>query len=176
MIGASNFTAGRLSQALALGRERGLPVYQCLQPLYNLYSREEYEVGLEPICVAHGLGVIPYSSLASGFLTGKYRSSADLSKSLRGPRVEKYLDDRGFGILAALDRVSGTMGATPAQVALAWLLGRPSVTAPIVSATSVEQLKELIGATRLKLEGSQREILERAGVTQDTIGSSKSRG
>lgn len=160
-IGASNYGPERLAQALRLSEERGLPRYQSLQPLYNLCERE-YEKTLEPVCRANGLGVIPYFSLASGFLTGKYRAEADLAKSPRGRGLKKYLNERGMRILAALDNVAAEHRATPARVALAWLLARPSVTAPIASATSLEQLTELIEATRLALDRESIELLNQA--------------
>jgi len=161
-IGASNYTADRLSKALQVSRENGLPGYVCLQPLYNLYARAEFETELAPLCQKEGVGVITYSSLASGFLTGKYRSEADLSKSPRGGRVEKYLNDRGFRILAALDEVAGEYRSTPSAVALAWLLTRPAVTAPIASATSLAQLNEIVQSTTLKLDESSLELLNQA--------------
>ncbi len=161
-IGASNYSAERLSEALRVGEAGGLPRYQCLQPHYNLVERAGFEAGLGPLCLGAGLGVLPYYSLASGFLSGKYRSEADLSRSTRGQAVKKYLDDRGFRILAALDEVSGRYASTPARVAIAWLLARPSVTAPIASATSPEQLDDLIAATRLKLDDASVGLLDRA--------------
>jgi aryl-alcohol dehydrogenase-like predicted oxidoreductase len=161
-IGASNYTAGRLGEALRVSREGGLPAYACLQPHYNLAERAGYERELEPLCREAGIGVIPYYSLASGFLTGKYRSEADLSKSARGQGVKKYLNERGFRILAALDEVAGRYASTPARVAIAWLLARPTVTAPIASATSVEQLGELIAATGLELDAEAMGVLDRA--------------
>jgi aryl-alcohol dehydrogenase-like predicted oxidoreductase len=161
-IGASNFSADRLDQALQVSQEHGYPSYQCLQPHYNLCERAGYETGLEPLCREQGLGVIPYFSLAAGFLTGKYRSEADLSKSPRGAGIKKYLNSRGFRILAALDQVAAHYGSTPGKVALAWLMARPSVTAPIASATSLEQLNDLIAATRLQLDASSIELLNRA--------------
>jgi aryl-alcohol dehydrogenase-like predicted oxidoreductase len=161
-IGASNYSAQRLSQALRIAREQGLPSYQCFQPHYNLAERAEFEQALEPICIAAGLDVIPYYSLASGFLTGKYRSEADLSGRARARSVKQYLNSRGFHILAALDEVAGRYASTPAQVAIAWLLARPSVTAPIASATSVEQLEDLIAATRLELDESAIQRLNEA--------------
>ncbi len=161
-IGASNYSGPRLSQALEVSKKHGLPAYQTLQPDYNLYDRADYENNLEPICLANGLGVISYFSLASGFLTGKYRSEADLSKSQRGGRVKKYLNERGFRILKALDEVAVQYNSTPARVALAWLMARPSITAPIASATSLEQLKDLIEATKLQLDKSSIEALNRA--------------
>ena len=150
-IGASNYTAERLAAALEVSRQNGVPRYETLQPNYNLYDRAGYESALEPVCLENGLGVIPYFSLAKGFLTGKYRSEADLSKSPRGGGIKSYLDERGFRILRALDEVAEEYDATPAQVSLAWLIARPSITAPIASATSLEQLGDLIKATRLEL-------------------------
>lgn len=161
-IGASNFSADRLSSALQICQEKKLPRYQTLQPLYNLYSRAEFEAELAPLCIKENVGVITYSSLASGFLSGKYHSKADLTKSLRGTRVEKYLDERGLRILAAVEKVAKETGAAPATVALAWLLSRPAVTAPIASATSLAQLEEIIAAARLKLDPSALELLNRA--------------
>ena len=161
-IGASNFSAERLGEALSLGEQNGLPRYESLQPLYNLYDREPFEAELEPLCLEQHVGVINYYALASGFLSGKYRSEDDLGKSARGGGVgKKYLNERGFRILAALDEVSARLGATPAQVSLAWLISRPSVTAPIASATSLEQLNQLVEATRLELdEASLRQLDE----------------
>lgn len=151
-IGASNYIAPRLAEALVTSRQHGLPSYQCLQPLYNVYDRSGYEGALEKVCEQNGLGVIPYFSLASGFLTGKYRSQADLSKSQRGERVKQYLNERGLRIVAALTKVGNDHGMSPTSVALAWLMARPSVTAPIASATSLAQLKDLLAAVRLKLD------------------------
>jgi aryl-alcohol dehydrogenase-like predicted oxidoreductase len=151
-VGASNYTAGRLAEALRVSRDHGLPRYECLQPEYNLYDRAGFEEELGPLCRAEGLGVITYFSLAAGFLTGKYRSEADLVRSPRGKKVKGYLNDRGFRILAALDAVAGRLGSTPGRVALAWVLAKPTVTAPIASATSPEQLDDLIAATRLDLD------------------------
>ena len=161
-IGASNFTAERLTASLRISEERGYPSYVSLQPQYNLMERADYETNLEPVCLANGIGVIPYFGLASGFLTGKYRSEADLTKSPRGARVQKYLDERGMRVLAALDEVSKRLSSTPARVALAWLMARPSITAPIASATNLDQLKDLIAATELKLDGDSIDILNRA--------------
>jgi aryl-alcohol dehydrogenase-like predicted oxidoreductase len=151
-IGASNYRADRLAAALKTSKESGLPPYETLQPWYNLYDRAEYEATLEPLCIKEGLGVIPYYSLASGFLTGKYRFRSDVAGRARAGRVEKYLDDRGFRILAALDEVANDNKSTPARVALAWLIARPSITAPIASATSLDQLTDLIQAPGLKLK------------------------
>ncbi|RZJ36010.1 MAG: aldo/keto reductase [Flavobacterium sp.] len=150
-IGASNITPERLKESLAASEGAGIASYQTLQPHYNLYAREEFENGLEPICLGNNLGVITYYSLASGFLTGKYRSQEDFDKSPRGGGMAKFLDDRGKRILAALDKVSGEMNSTPATVALAWLINRPSVTAPIASATSISQLNSLLEAPKLEL-------------------------
>jgi aryl-alcohol dehydrogenase-like predicted oxidoreductase len=162
VVGASNFAAERLSRALELSAERGLPRYESLQPLYNLYDRADFEEGLEPLCLEKNVGVISYSSLASGFLTGKYRSEDDFGKSPRGQGVKKYMNERGFRVLGALDEVAARHDSTPARVALAWLVARPSVTAPIASATSLEQLDDLTQAVRLELDDSSVELLDRA--------------
>ncbi|MDB6124660.1 MAG: putative oxidoreductase, aryl-alcohol dehydrogenase like protein [Pedosphaera sp.] len=161
-IGASNYTAERLSEALQISKQKGLPRYESLQPEYNLYDRAEYETTLEPICVQNNLGVICYYSLASGFLTGKYRSTKDLSKSPRGQKAQSYLNERGLRILKALDETAQKFHATPAQIALAWLIARPSITAPIASATSLEQLNELTGAAKLELDQPAIELLNKA--------------
>jgi len=160
-IGASNLTAARLTEALDAAKRTGLPRYETLQPLYNLYDRKDFEEGPESVCIANDVGVISYYSLASGFLTGKYRSRDDLGQSARGQGVAKYLDDRGWKILAALDQVAAEHNSTPAQVALAWLMARPSVTAPIASATKLSQLEDLIAATRLEL-GDSIKVLDEA--------------
>jgi aryl-alcohol dehydrogenase-like predicted oxidoreductase len=161
-IGASNFTAERLAAALAISAKNGLPRYESLQPEYNLYERASFEKELEPLCRKEKIGVIGYWGLASGFLTGKYRSEADLAQSQRGEDVGQYLNERGFRILKALDQVAAEIKATPAQVAVAWLIARPSVTAPIVSATKLEQSHDLIKAMRLKLSTAQSEALNAA--------------
>jgi aryl-alcohol dehydrogenase-like predicted oxidoreductase len=161
-LGASNFGPDRLAESLKVSRQRGWPVYQSLQPHYNLCERAGYESDLEPLCREAGLGVIPYFSLAAGFLTGKYRSEADLAKSPRGQAVKRYLDARGMRILDALDQVARQTGSTPTAVALAWLLARSSVTAPIASATSLAQLDMLIAGTRLRLDASAVALLDRA--------------
>lgn len=158
-IGASNLTPKRLKESLDVSLANSLPVYQTFQPHYNLYEREKFENGLEPICLGNNLGVLNYFSLASGFLTGKYRTKADLDKSQRGDGVEKYLDDRGFKILAVLDEVSKQLNTTQATVALAWLINRPSVTAPIVSATSLKQLDSIIKAPDLPITAHEIELL-----------------
>ena len=169
-IGASNYSAQRLTQALQISKQHGLPSYQSLQPEYNLYDRSEYEAKLEPVCRENALGVISYFSLASGFLTGKYRSESDLSKSSRGQFVKKYLDDRGFRILQALDEAAKQHHSTPVKISLAWLVTRPSVTAPIASATSLEQLNDLIEATSLRLDHSTVESLNRASAYSAAAG------
>ncbi len=158
-IGASNLSAERLKDSLHIAQENGLPLYETFQPHYNLYEREAFENGLEPLCLGNSLGVLNYYSLASGFLTGKYRSREDLGKSQRGGGVEKYLDDRGFKILAALDEVAKNLNTTQATVALAWLIHRPSVTAPIVSATSLNQLESIIAAPELDITAHEIELL-----------------
>jgi aryl-alcohol dehydrogenase-like predicted oxidoreductase len=162
VIGASNYSGARVKEALAVSREHGLPEYQILQPEYNLYDREAYETDLEPVARAENLSVVVYYSLASGFLSGKYRSRADLSKSARGSKVEQYLNERGTRILQALDTVADQHGSTPAAVALAWLIARPSVTAPIASATSVEQLESLTSSVHLMLTGEDMRLLDDA--------------
>jgi aryl-alcohol dehydrogenase-like predicted oxidoreductase len=161
-ISASNFAADRLTGALQVSEQHGWPRYESLQPHYNLYERSEYEAGLERVCQENNLGVIPYYSLASGFLTGKYRSEDDLRKSARGLGVKKYLNERGFRILAALDEVAKQHHSTPAAVPLAWLMARPSITAPIASATTPEQLRDLIAATTLELSQSSLDLLNQA--------------
>ncbi|GAA4374774.1 aldo/keto reductase [Hymenobacter koreensis] len=162
-IGASNFSAERLTQALQASEQHGLPRYETLQPLYNLYDRADFEQQLLPVVQQYGLGVIPYYGLAAGFLTGKYRSAADLQKSARGGGVgQKYLNEKGLRILQALDAVAATHNVTPAQVALAWIMAQPGLTAPIASATSVGQLQELLPALQLHLPPSDVEQLNQA--------------
>ena len=161
-IGASNYSGKRLAEAIDVSRKHGYPRYESLQPNYNLYDRAEYETDMEPVCLEHSVGVISYYSLASGFLTGKYRSEADLAKSPRGKGVQAYLNERGFRILQALDEVAAAHHSTPAQVALAWLIARPSITAPIASATSLEQLDDLIAAAHLELDQAPIEKLDQA--------------
>jgi aryl-alcohol dehydrogenase-like predicted oxidoreductase len=162
VIGASNYSGARVEEALALSRQYGLPEYQVLQPEYNLYDRAGYETDLEPVALAYQLGVVVYWSLASGFFSGKYRSKEDLADKARGSRVEKYLNERGLRILGALDRVAARHASTPASVALAWLIARPSVTAPIASATSLQQLDSLVAAVHLTLTGSDIRELDDA--------------
>jgi aryl-alcohol dehydrogenase-like predicted oxidoreductase len=162
VIGASNYGAARLKEALEASNRLGYPRYQTLQPLYSLSERKAFEAELEPLCVTEGLGVITYFSLASGFLTGKYRSLQDLEGRARSGEVAKHLTPRGLNILKALDDVAARYNATLAQIALAWLIARPSVTAPISSATSVSQLKELIAATEIKLDRDAIAALDNA--------------
>jgi len=150
-IGASNFTAARLKEALDVSAKHGLPRYECLQPKFNLYERDDFEGPLEQLCRKENIGVIPYYPLASGFLTGKYRSPADFNKSPRGSRMSAFLNPKGKKILAALDDVAEAHRVNPAAVALAWLIARSSITAPIASATKLEQLKDFAAATALKL-------------------------
>ena len=162
-IGASNFTAPRLAEALDVSERLGLPRYESLQPLYNLYDRAVFEDALEPLCLARGVGVINFYALAAGFLTGKYRSDADIGKSARGATTtKKYLNPRGLRILDALDGVANAHGATPGQVAIAWQIARPGVTAPIASATSIQQLDELVKAAQLKLDAASIATLDQA--------------
>jgi aryl-alcohol dehydrogenase-like predicted oxidoreductase len=161
-IGASNFTRERLESSLAVSARDGFPRYESLQPQYNLYDRSAHEAELEGFCLEQGVGVIPYYGLASGFLTGKYRSEADFGKSQRGGRMSSYLNPRGHRILAALDAVSERHGANPAQVALAWLMARPGLTAPIASATSVDQVEDLVASTRLDLDADAISALDKA--------------
>ena len=161
-IGASNFTAPRLTEALAVSATLGLPRYESLQPLYNLMERPAYEAELEKVCVDNGLGVINFFALASGFLSGKYRSEADLAKSPRGQAVKKYLTPKGLAVLDALDTVAQRLNATPAQVALAWQIARPGITAPIASATSLAQLDGLVAAARLTLDADAIRAIDAA--------------
>ncbi|WP_102960182.1 aldo/keto reductase [Mangrovicella endophytica] len=161
-IGASNLSASQLRESLKVAREKGLPRYETLQPEYNLYSRADFEGELRELVVAEGIGVITYFSLAAGFLTGKYRSDADLSKSQRGEGMGKYLNERGFRILKALDAVADRHGAKPAEVALAFVMAAEGVTAPIASATSDSQLQSLVKSASLTLSAGDKAELERA--------------
>jgi aryl-alcohol dehydrogenase-like predicted oxidoreductase len=161
-IGASNYSVEQMREAQATAARLSLPRYQALQPEYNLYNRDSFEGPLRDFCVREDLGVITYFSLASGFLTGKYRSEADFSKSPRGQMIGKYLDVRGLRILRALDAVAGAHGAAPGEVALAWLLAQPGVTAPIASATSPGQLASLVRAGELSLSGEELQRLTAA--------------
>ena len=162
-IGSSNDTAAQLRAALDASARLGLPRFEVQQPEYNLYDRSSYEGPLRELCIAEGLGVITYYSLASGFLSGKYRAAADLGQSVRGGGIRRYLDARGFRILAALDELARAHSAKPAEIALAWLIAREGVTAPIASATSVEQLASLVRATRLELAPDEIDRLTASG-------------
>lgn len=162
-LGASNFHAGRLKSAHDAATAHGLPQYHVLQPEYNLVSRHKFEGELQDYCVVHDIGVVPYYGLASGFLTGKYRSADDLGKSVRGGRMNDLLEGKGKAVLSAMDDVAADIGATLAQIALAWLAAQPGVTAPIASATSVAQIDELAGSIGLELTEAQLERLTNAG-------------
>jgi aryl-alcohol dehydrogenase-like predicted oxidoreductase len=159
-IGASNYSAPRLREALAVSGEQGLPRYEVIQPLYNLYDRADFEAGLAGVAKEHGLGVVSYFSLASGFLTGKYRKPEDLAGSARADFLKGYFDDRGRGLLQGLLEVAAELSAKPAQVALAWLLSRPGLSAPIASATSLTQLDEVLDAIELVLPDTALAKLE----------------
>jgi len=162
-IGASNYAADRLKQALAISQRHGLPRYESLQPLYNLYDRAPFEDELRPLCIAEGVGVISFYALAAGFLTGKYRSAEDARKSPRGANtVKKYLNERGLKILDALDEAAKRTGQPPSRLAIAWLMAQPGITAPIASASTPEQLQELVQAARLTLDKETVELLNRA--------------
>ncbi|MBX9813962.1 MAG: aldo/keto reductase [Sphingomonas sp.] len=163
VLGASNFHAARLKSANDAARAAGVPSYQVLQPEYNLVSRHKFEGELQDYCVTQNIGVVPYYGLASGFLTGKYRTSADLTKSIRGGRMASLLEGKGRAVLAAMDAVAAESGATLAQIALAWLMAQPGVTAPIASATSAAQIEELLGAMTLSLTPDQLDRLTMAG-------------
>jgi len=161
-IGASNFDAPRLAEAAKIATEKGLPRYESLQPHYNLMERGLFEGALEDECLKQGIGVIPYYSLASGFLTGKYRSEADVGSAQRGAGVKKYINPKGAAVLKALDEAAEKNGATLAQVALAWLLQRKAITAPIVSATSLKQLDDVLNSTTLELDPDSVAALDKA--------------
>ncbi|TBU76577.1 alcohol dehydrogenase [Pseudomonas daroniae] len=161
VIGASNYSAERLREAHQVAQRLGVPSYQSLQPHYNLHARKTYEEELEPVVQELGIGVISYFSLASGFLTGKYRTREDITGA-RAEMVKGYMDERGVTILSALDEVAAARDATPAQVALAWLIARPSITAPIASATSSKQLADLVASTRLQLSEDEVTMLNQA--------------
>jgi aryl-alcohol dehydrogenase-like predicted oxidoreductase len=161
-IGASNYKGERLAAALEVSKKSGLPAYQTLQPNYSLVERVEYESSFEPLCEKEGLGVINYFPLAGGFLTGKYRSESDATGKARARNVTKHLNERGFKILGALDEVAKKYDATPARISLAWLLARPSITAPIVSATNLDQLNDLIPSVDLSLDSDSIKFLNHA--------------
>jgi aryl-alcohol dehydrogenase-like predicted oxidoreductase len=161
-IGASNLSPERLKASFAASERLGYARYETLQPLYNLYERELFETQYAPICKEQALAVISYYSLASGFLTGKYRSEADLSKSARGEGIKKYFTDRGHRILHALDTVASETKSSAASVALAWLIARPITVIPIASATSLSQLDALVQATALRLNSEAIALLDNA--------------
>jgi aryl-alcohol dehydrogenase-like predicted oxidoreductase len=161
-IGASNFSVARLAEALKISKAKGLPRYQSLQPRYSLVERGEFEGAVEDLCLAEKIGVIGYYSLASGFLTGKYKSRADAAGRARSSRVEKYFNDYGFGVIKALEEVGQRYDAKPGQIAIAWLIARPSVTAPIASATNLEQLAELVEAAEIDLDAESIQKLDAA--------------
>ena len=163
VLGASNFHAARLKSAIETAKAAGLPHYQVLQPEYNLVSRGKFEGELQDYCAEYNIGVLPYYGLAAGYLTGKYRSDADLAKSSRGSRVGTYLHGQGPAVLAVMDEIVRETNATLAQIALAWLAAQDGVTAPVASATSVEQLSDLLGSMRLELSAEQRDRLSAAG-------------
>jgi len=161
-IGASNYSAERLAEALRVADEQGLPRFTAMQPELNLLDRAQYEGALQQTCVDEGLGVVTYFSLASGYLSGKYRGADDLGKSARGARAKPYLEGKGPAVLAVMDRIAAETGATLSQIALAWVAAQPGVTAPIASATSVEQLDELMGSLNLRLDDEQLSALSAA--------------
>jgi aryl-alcohol dehydrogenase-like predicted oxidoreductase len=167
-IGASNFTANRLASAIELSKKSGLPRYQTLQPNYSLLDRPEYESELEPVCVREALGVISYFPLGGGFLTGKYRSERDVAGKARSRNVTRYLNERGFKILDALDDVAKKYNASPAKVSIAWVLSHPSITAPIASSTNLDQLDELISAVELRLDEDSIALLNHASANAES--------
>jgi aryl-alcohol dehydrogenase-like predicted oxidoreductase len=164
IIGASNFTPERLEESLIISKKNNLPAYQTFQPEYNLYDRHDFEDNIKPITVKNNLSVISYFSLASGFLSGKYRDQSDLKDSKRGAFVEKYLNEKGFQILKALDTVAAKHHSVPGTIALAWVMHQPEITAPIVSATNPDQLKELINATAIQLDSEDLALLNTASL------------
>ena len=167
-VGASNYVAWRLTRALWESDRGRFARYECLQPKYNLVFRDEYERELEPLCLEQGVGVIPYSSLGSGFLSGKYRRGGALPQTARAAGVQKgYMTDRGFAVLEAIDMVATRAGATAAQIALSWLAHRPGITAPIASATTVPQLRELIGGIELKLDADATAALDKVSAWRE---------
>jgi len=161
-IGASNMTPERLIASLKASKDNGFPTYKTLQPHYNLYDREKFEAEYEQICLDHNLGVLNYYALASGFLTGKYRNENDFNKSARGGGMSKYLNPRGFSILDALDNISAKYNTTQASVSLAWLMARKSITAPIASATNIDQLDSFVKAAVLQLTADDINLLDHA--------------
>lgn len=168
-IGASNYSGKRLAEALETSRRNGLTSYVSLQPHYNLVEREQFETDMLPVVQKYKIGVIPYFSLAAGFLSGKYRGKQDAEKATRGAMVQKYLNDWGFGVIAALEEVAHSKGSTPARVALAWLMAQPEITAPIASATNDKQLNDLAGAAKLKLDRASLEKLNEASAKKAAV-------
>jgi aryl-alcohol dehydrogenase-like predicted oxidoreductase len=164
-LGASNFSAERLSEGLAISAKAGFARYEVIQPEYHLMRRDRYEGALQELCVTEGIAVLPYYGLASGFLTGKYRSAGDFGQSVRGDRMADFLNARGLGVLGTLDTIAQETGATQAQIALAWLAAQPGVAAPIASARTLEQLDELIGAMALELDADQLARLDAASAS-----------
>ena len=161
-IGASNLSPARLQASLSVSKAKDYPTYQTLQPEYNLYDRKNFEQNYQPLCIEHDISVIPYYSLASGFLTGKYRIEADLGKSMRGGGIKKYLNERGFKILKALDEISAKYNTTQASIAIAWLLAQPTIAAPIASATNSAQLNALFKAISVSLSNDDVVLLNTA--------------
>jgi len=168
VLGASNYGAERLEEALHVSERNGFARYEVLQPELNLMVRDKFEGALQQLCIDQGLGVLPYFGLASGFLTGKYRTDSDLAKSVRGNSVRQYMNERGRAVLAALDEVADETGATQGQIALAWIAAQPGVTAPIASATGMGQLEDLLGALTLDLSDDQLERLDEASQVQES--------
>jgi aryl-alcohol dehydrogenase-like predicted oxidoreductase len=167
-LGASNYVAYRLTRALWESERKGYARYECLQPKYNLVFRDEYERELEPLCLEQNVGVIPYSSLGSGFLSGKYRRRETLPSTARAAGVQKaYMTERGFAVLAAVEKVATGVGVTPTQVAISWLAHRPGITAPIASATSKTQLQELVAGVELQLDTEARKTLDEASAWRE---------
>ncbi|MGH6652903.1 MAG: aldo/keto reductase [Sphingopyxis sp.] len=162
-IGASNYSAERLAEALRVADDKGLPRFTAMQPELNLLDRDQYQGALQDLCVAEGLGVVTYFSLASGYLSGKYRSADDLGQSARGPRVKPYVEGKGPAMLSVMDRIAAETGASLSQIALAWVAAQPGVTAPIASATSVAQLDEILGSEDVVLTDAQFAALTDAG-------------
>lgn len=161
VVGASNYAAPRLAEALAVSAKSGLPRFDCVQPNFNLVNRSLFEGALQKLCIDEHLGVIPYYALAAGFLTGKYRSVADLPGSARAGTVAHYLDPRGLDILDELDKIAARLNATPAQIAIAWVMAQPGVTAPIVSATSLKQLEDVMKGAAITLDRKALDRLDR---------------
>ena len=168
-IGASNYSGARLTEALETSRKNGIASYISLQPHYNLVERHDYESDLLPVVKKYQVGVIPYFSLAAGFLTGKYRSQQDTEKAARGAMVQKYLNDWGFAVITALDEVAHNHGSTPGRVALAWLLAQPGITSPIASATNEKQLIDLVEAARLKLDAGSVQKLDEVSARKAAV-------